>query len=39
MSRRMSGLFGEFPLGNRPVDVGVVRALRGRQGVRWESVR
>jgi hypothetical protein len=32
-------LFGQFLLGNYAVAVGVVRALRGRQGVRWEAVR
>jgi poly-beta-1,6-N-acetyl-D-glucosamine synthase len=39
MVGRASGLFGQFLLGNYAVGVGVVRALRGRQGVRWEAVR
>jgi poly-beta-1,6-N-acetyl-D-glucosamine synthase len=36
---RASRLSGQFLLGNYAVAVGVVRALRGRQGVRWEAVR
>jgi biofilm PGA synthesis N-glycosyltransferase PgaC len=30
---------GQFLLGNYAVAIGVVRALRGRQGVRWDVVR
>ena len=38
---RVSGVFGQFLLCNHVVVVvvGVVRALRGRQGVRWEAMR
>jgi biofilm PGA synthesis N-glycosyltransferase PgaC len=36
---RVSRASGQFLLGNYAVAIGVVRALRGRQAVRWESVR
>jgi hypothetical protein len=36
---RIGQASGQFMLGNYAVAVGVVRALRGRQGTRWESVR
>jgi hypothetical protein len=30
---------GQFTVGNAAVAIGVVRALRGGQDVRWEPVR
>jgi hypothetical protein len=35
----VSRVFGRFLLCNYVVAVGVVRSLRGRQGVRWEAMR
>lgn len=36
---RVARIARQFTLGNWATAVGVVRAMRGRQGVRWEAVR